>query len=1172
MAVVISNGNTTLNTASGFYRVESYNLGTGSSTNLALTTTRYQNITFANAGNCLGIVLDLTTVSMSTREVICSLEEYQSVTSFDTGTEKVNKVAHGLLDNDIVSFTTTGVLPTGITAGTQYYVRNKTANDFQLSSTPSGSIIALSGTPSGTWSVGVQRSTKTMTTSEIAGEGMSGTYKYRGGYFTPITFTSSYAVDTTASKWRFRITHGTGTGTWNLRTSDATNPFYATWCDNAVSFNNDDTLIVKDKVIIDKTCSMASVLGTGDTVYGIACIICSNVANPGIDDVALLEWENPPVSSYELTIKGLVVFESFSGIRIGTEDARIPIAQKAILSFGLPNVGTTTARFASASYASGSYDFGVLKSLFFYGEIPTYQKTSLVSNAVIGQAHLLTTNNVDWVNGDSVVIGKQNIQGQGVITIHTVSSVAGNDITLTSNLATNDRLAGATVIKLDCHGIKLRNTSTYSTNTFYSCANLIVDGVDINNISFSASASSYYYYLAYLQTQYYEQIRFQDICAWSTSNSNYYLTYLTIPPKGVLINRVYTHRVIPAYNPLAYYALGHISGRFEIKNGNYLSLYSGPAISATNTRITWENNTYENGIAAIAAHVNLSGVNHICKNNSFFGIATPLTSFGTMSINSCVSPTEISGNKFDNCLCAIAVGPLSVNAIDENCIFGSEVANTVDIGWAISGTLPNYTFKNPTGSLVFDETELTSMLPGGCLKFTDYNGAFTDDKVIYNFGKIQRTNSSLTDTTVRTAGGSALRFEPLTSTDEFVFSFDVPTGNIQNKVMTIAIWCKIASSDYYSGAVYTLPKLSISYDDGSVAYSQATNTTDWQFISVNISPITTTGKIIVSLSGTTDAVSPNNYFYWDDISVLYPAGYILNLGGMDIWDNALPVLPPISTLFSASDVWTVDTSSFTAPGTTGKTLVDIPTAAEIAAEILDIPANKLVTNVDGKVNVLNNDDKTGYEINGTKNTLDDLNDAPALIQRSEPPTVGQIRIELEGATTKISNINNLVTLNLDGKISEISLGPIDVPTLEEIWNYEERTLTSGGFPSMTQALVLDRPSTITVVDRMNRNIVSAMSHYMTDLFAIYKFTDYNTRNQPLFEEYNDVPCRFVSETSKVMDLDGNMVVSTSKIYASLNILVELPQDYIVYNNVKYNPIHIDVKRDVIDAHQEIYLR
>jgi len=68
-------------------------------------------------------------------------------------------------------------------------------------------------------------------------------------------------------------------------------------------------------------------------------------------------------------------------------------------------------------------------------------------------------------------------------------------------------------------------------------------------------------------------------------------------------------------------------------------------------------------------------------------------------------------------------------------------------------------------------------------------------------------------------------------------------------------------------------------------------------------------------------VDADRYFYLDDMSVLYPAGYKLDLGGLDIWDNGLPVLPPIATLMSAKDVWAVPSASVNVSGTVGGSLV-----------------------------------------------------------------------------------------------------------------------------------------------------------------------------------------------------------------------------------------------------------
>jgi hypothetical protein len=209
------------------------------------------------------------------------------------------------------------------------------------------------------------------------------------------------------------------------------------------------------------------------------------------------------------------------------------------------------------------------------------------------------------------------------------------------------------------------------------------------------------------------------------------------------------------------------------------------------------------------------------------------------------------------------------------------------------------------------------MVVGGRIGFVDYNDTSTDDRNIYAYGKTQRTNAALTDTTVHTAGGSAIRFEPTYSAEAFQYSFDTPTGNIQNKTMAVAVWCKINSTAYYASD-WDMPSLSVLYDGATTITSTATTGTDWQLLSVTFTPTTTTGKITVTLAGRTDAVGADRYFYFDDISVLYPAGYKLDLGGLDIWDNASPVLPPIATVIAAADIWAVDKSSLTGVGTIGK--------------------------------------------------------------------------------------------------------------------------------------------------------------------------------------------------------------------------------------------------------------
>lgn len=66
----------------------------------------------------------------------------------------ITKTAHGLTVGREVVFSTTGALPTGLVAGTKYYVKTTPdADTFTVSATPGGAAIATTGTQSGTHTV-----------------------------------------------------------------------------------------------------------------------------------------------------------------------------------------------------------------------------------------------------------------------------------------------------------------------------------------------------------------------------------------------------------------------------------------------------------------------------------------------------------------------------------------------------------------------------------------------------------------------------------------------------------------------------------------------------------------------------------------------------------------------------------------------------------------------------------------------------------------------------------------------------------------------------------------------------------------------------------------------------------------------------------------------------------
>jgi len=95
----------------------------------------------------------ITLPKISARTVQSDRDKYTgqtSVTITIASPGVVTKTSHGYSNNDEIVFTTDGSLPTGITKGTAYYVKNATTNTFEISTTAGGSSVNTSGAQSGT--------------------------------------------------------------------------------------------------------------------------------------------------------------------------------------------------------------------------------------------------------------------------------------------------------------------------------------------------------------------------------------------------------------------------------------------------------------------------------------------------------------------------------------------------------------------------------------------------------------------------------------------------------------------------------------------------------------------------------------------------------------------------------------------------------------------------------------------------------------------------------------------------------------------------------------------------------------------------------------------------------------------------------------------------------------
>lgn len=963
MAVIISDSNNPAydgnwSTANAWYRVEDHNLGLDGFSGVKQTSStirQVQNIKFANAGNCKGVILPISYgTNRTTGTFSVHLQQILGVSTLDIALDTVTFVAHGLTNGTIVTLDTTGALPTGLFNYIQYFVVNATANTFQLSLTSGGSAINFTGTQSGVHTVYVSRATNDSSLATLWGTQTSSV----GAWFIPFRFATPYAVDTAASKWRFWM-YNTGSVAFNVTILCSDYPSnttisYATWCDNQVTFAANDCPIFLDKVTVDANVTIQGVAaknrattGTFNNLWGW---VCSNNVSQTPTDVVKILWPTSVAASYTLTVNGgSWIFPSYSGIQIGDSLASpMPYSKQANILFKsyVDGVTTRVSNFTSRIFdgfnRTGNYN---LSTLFLYGEVPTTRTATVASDTLAAQNIINTTTATGWSIGDEISFTHNDVTASPALANikRTITNIVGTVITLNSNLG-HKIMAGGTLINTNRYGIKIYSDYASASGYFsFSPANSYTSGVAFENLSVNTFASQTQTAVATLSPLYlpdsgnYSSLVIEDCVFIGKTDANTgYTDSLQISPLDSTVRRnhfVYARHPIFIY---AVYGTNYNSGQFlfsdNIMAGGsiaFLSTFSGFSV---NTGLLLKNTILENNLfsnhtnTTAGASVVVSGYGTIFRNNTFWGI-----SGNAINLRTSIS-TECYGNTFNKCgICYYTDNLFSSKSRVHDEVFGTTSANTTDIYISSSGFY-DVTFSDCAGSVTVDKTNIQNTIVGNSIKIVNKSLVANDDIVYNTYGTIKRCGDGLSDTTVHTSGTGkfSMRLESNSGLNRLEWSQDIPTSNIQGQTMSVNAWVNINSANYYSG-VYQKPRLTINYDDGTTTYVEATATTGWQLLSIPFTPSTTFGRITATLSTMTDQTGSNAYVYFDDIGVLFPAGHQLALGGLDDWADALPVTPSIATNLSAADVWNVPVSSLTGSGTTGKQQKDLLTVGKFIA-------------------------------------------------------------------------------------------------------------------------------------------------------------------------------------------------------------------------------------------------
>jgi hypothetical protein len=917
VAVIVSNGATTLGTASGFYRAESYNLGMFSATTLTLATPRAINVTFANAGNSLGVILCLIPVTASTniKSVDCALQETKGTCTMTIASPGVvTNAGHGLVAGDAIAFSTTGALPTGVTANLRYFViaTGLTANTFQFSLTAGGAAVNTSGSQSGVHTLWVDRRSAIVTNTSIYNNTSANTAT---GYTATFSW-AGYAVTTAASTWRFKVERsGAQTNEWALKTSDATNPFYVAYCDNAVTFANNDCVIAKDTVTVDTNATVKGVLGTGDTTLAVAWLNCTMTPAPTTSNSSHgLGWDGS--ASRTLTVDGCIFTMAHGAIRIGTSVSPISYANQAIIDFINPTLGTTCGIRDGNGVTSSN--LALRHSLFLYGEAPTVRYGTLNANGAVGAGSVTTAEDLSsWQSGWRIAIGKQNVIGTGSTTIFTLSGVPSwsgvqSTLSFAPTIPTNQRQSGARVFAIDGYGIRIKSTTTNRWSIFHrGPSNYICQGVLFEELGSSSQtlnfSSSFSGDDAANRSEY-----LWDKCVFYNTLANTSGVVSTpVPINGARMQDCHSWNCVLTATPA--YTAG-TSGVWQMVNnyqGSTSTVQSNPG--TTNAVIT--GNIFDN---AGWLHV-IAGANITFNNNEFWGGSN---SQGTCFLQNLVKPASFDNNKWNRCTIGLSVNSTVVGLDGTDNIFGTTSANTTDLFFAVDSVSIDNILRSTSGNLTISGQSSTIGIPS-TFRLESANDVVTDDREYQTYGTYQRTGYNLSDTTawtgtafgVASAGQYALRLQPNSSTNALVWSFSKTTGDCQNLTMTVTARVKINNAAYYAG-VYTLPTLEIEYDGGTIASHVASASTSDQQLQVIFTPLTTSEAITIRIKGATDASGSNAYFYIGQVTPNLPPGVSIDSTSLSLWADARP-LPPDSTFPTPSNLWDEPISTHTISGSFG---------------------------------------------------------------------------------------------------------------------------------------------------------------------------------------------------------------------------------------------------------------